>query len=353
MNNRGQQRETLYKTKAYDIKADDVDVEKGIVTVAVNGIGVEDSQHDISMPGSFTKTLNENMKRMKWLYNHDVHNDIGVPISGEEKDGNLYMTGKLYDTQQSRDILNKYKVNAELGKTLEHSIGVQAVKRDKADRRKVLEWKMFEYSTLSFLGANPETYLVSIKEATPQKVKEQIDYLQALMRERGFSDKAMKGFDMNMQLLLKALNGGDIVTCPHCGTSFDYNEQQPHTYTQEVLDRATAYLGWITDDAVYNEMSALAPEIQERVSEIISAAKANKGELTEKAITDLAEYVFCPHCWGKVYKNNKLMQVSATDEAAEPSEDTQLEKADEVKEKEAADDGTSFWSGMNEILTQK
>ena len=47
------------------------------------------------------------------------------------------------------------------------------------------------------------------------------------------------------------------------------------------------------------------------------------------------------------------MQVSATDEAAEPSEGTQQEKADEVKEKEAADEGTSFWSGMNEILTQK
>ena len=42
----------LYKTKANDL-----DEVKGIVKVAVNGIGVVDSQNDISMPGSFTKTI--------------------------------------------------------------------------------------------------------------------------------------------------------------------------------------------------------------------------------------------------------------------------------------------------------
>lgn len=54
------------KTKSlqYKTKANDVD-EKGIVTVAVNGIGVKDSQNDVSMPGSFNKTLKENIGRMR------------------------------------------------------------------------------------------------------------------------------------------------------------------------------------------------------------------------------------------------------------------------------------------------
>lgn len=343
--------EQVFKTKAYDIKAEDVDVEKGIVTVAVNGIGVEDSQHDISMPGSFTKTLKENMKRMKWLYNHDVHCDIGVPIFGEEKNNNLFMTGQLYDTQLSREILNKYKVNAELGKTLEHSIGVQAIKRDEADPRKVLEWRMYEYSTLSFLGANPNTYLVNLKEATPSQVKDAIDYIGALMKERGFRDETLKNYDMNMQLLLKALNGGNVVTCSQCGTQFDYDEQQQHTFAQQVLDTATMYMGWIAEDEVYNQMLAMEPEIRSQVSEIIDAVKANGGEFTEKAITDLAEYVRCPHCWSKVYKNDRLMQLSSTAESAEPSDDTQL-KQDNVglEVKEAADDSTSFWDGMIETI---
>ena len=40
-------------------KANDVDEEKGIVTIAVNGIGVEDSQKETSGSGSFNKTINE------------------------------------------------------------------------------------------------------------------------------------------------------------------------------------------------------------------------------------------------------------------------------------------------------
>ena len=41
--------EEKIKSLQYKTKANDVD-EKGIVTVAVNGIGVKDSQNDISMP---------------------------------------------------------------------------------------------------------------------------------------------------------------------------------------------------------------------------------------------------------------------------------------------------------------
>ena len=55
------------KRLQYKTKANDVDDEKGIVTVAVNGIGVKDSQDDISMPGSFNKTLKENIGRMRWF----------------------------------------------------------------------------------------------------------------------------------------------------------------------------------------------------------------------------------------------------------------------------------------------
>lgn len=51
-----QQKTMMYKSKWYDIKATDVDEQEGLVTVAVNGLGIMDAQGDISMPGSFTKT---------------------------------------------------------------------------------------------------------------------------------------------------------------------------------------------------------------------------------------------------------------------------------------------------------
>ena len=86
--------EEKIKSLQYKTKANDVD-EKGIVTVAVNGIGVKDSQNDISMPGSFNKTLKENIGRMRWFLNHRTDQLLGVPLSGKETEGNLVMVGQL------------------------------------------------------------------------------------------------------------------------------------------------------------------------------------------------------------------------------------------------------------------
>ena len=74
------------KCLQYKTKANDVD-EKGIVTVAVNGIGVKDSQGDISMSGSFDKTLREHMHKMRWFLNHQTDQLLGVPLSGKEENG--------------------------------------------------------------------------------------------------------------------------------------------------------------------------------------------------------------------------------------------------------------------------
>ena len=110
------------KNLQYKTKANDVD-EKGIVTVAVNGIGVKDSQKDVSMPGSFNKTLKENIGRMRWFLNHRPDQLLGVPLSGKETEGNLVMVGQLnLEKQIGRDTLADYKLFAENGRTLEHSI---------------------------------------------------------------------------------------------------------------------------------------------------------------------------------------------------------------------------------------
>lgn len=106
-------------------RTNDVD-EKGIVTVAVNGIGIQDADGDISAKGSFNKTLKENFSRVKWLYNHDKGLLLGCPIEGKEIDGNLVMTGAINLKKQiGRDVLEDYKLYAEYGKTLEHSIGAK------------------------------------------------------------------------------------------------------------------------------------------------------------------------------------------------------------------------------------
>ena len=331
----------------YKTKANDVD-EKGVVTVAVNGIGVKDSQNDISMPGSFNKTLKENIGRMKWFLNHDVTQLLGVPLSGKEEDGNLVMVGQLnLEKQIGRDILSDYKLYAENGRTLEHSIGVRAIKRDSADPRKVLEWKMMEYSTLTGWGSNPQTFLVGIKSATPTQVRSAIEFLQKAAKESGYSDERLKTIDMELNLLLKSINGGHIVTCPCCGTQFDYDEQQEVTFSQQVLDLAANYTRWMTEDIVSEEIGKLEGEVRNQVTSILDAVKAENGEITEKGIQEMMEYVRCPHCWSRVYKTNAIIQNNDGEETKsdEPSQDTQKNEDPEPQKKAA--DSTSFFGQLN------
>ena len=340
----------LYKTKANDL-----DETKGIVTVAVNGIGVVDSQKDISMPGSFNKTLSENIARMKWCLNHDVTQLLGVPLEGEEKDGNLVMTGQLNLAKQiGRDTLEDYKLYAAAGRTLEHSIGVQAIKRDKEDKRKVLEWKMWEYSTLTSWGSNPQTFLVGIKNDNPGDVRRNIEFIREALKMR-YSDARLKEYEMRLDMLNKALEGAVIVTCPHCGQEFVWDEAEKHTFSQQVLETANRYLGWIAQDIVAEEMAKLAPEIREAVLSILSPvlSKCNGKidvEMIEKSLTDIAEYAYCPHCYSRVYKSTIMLEQStSTTEKSEdePSDDTRADGEGAKGEKAA---GSTFFKGLNSAI---
>ena len=338
-----------YETKALDV------TEKGIVTVAVNGIGIEDSQHDISMPGSFTDTLRDDIHKMRWYLNHDQRQLLGVPLSGEEKDGNLIMVGQLnLEKQIGRDTLADYKLFHAAGRTLEHSIGVKAMARDESDRRKVIKWMMREYSTLTNWGANPQTFLVGIKSGTADQLRDAVEFIRMAFKQRGYSDERLKNYDMELNLLLKSLSGGMVVTCPCCGHQFDYDAEPEHTFTQEVQDAAGEWLFNIARNTARQEIDKLRPEIRDQVVSIIDSLKGDKATLTEKSITDAFSYVRCPHCWSRVYRSNSiLIPGSATKE-----ENTEPENKEEV-EKTKSDSTLSpapskgFWASLNENLNNK
>ncbi len=253
-----------YKTKALDV------TEKGIVTVAVNGIGIEDSQHDISMPGSFTDTLRDDIGKMRWFLNHDTRQLLGVPLRGEEKDDNLIMEGQLnLNKQIGRDILEDYKLFRDHGRTLEHSIGVKALARDEHDRRKVFKWQMLEYSTLTAWGANPQTFLVGIKSATGQQIRDAVEFIRDAFKQRGYSDERLKNYDMELNLLLKSLSGGTVVSCPCCGYTFVYDDQPEHTFSQEVQDAVNVWLSEVARNETLRSLEQIRPEVRDQVVSII------------------------------------------------------------------------------------
>ena len=301
---------TSFKTKTMDVD------EKGLVVIAVNAFGNLDADNEISEKGSFSKTLSENFNRVKWFLNHDRKQLLGVPIKGEETDEYLQMTAQLnMNKQLSRDIYEDYRLYAEHGKTLEHSIGVTAIKRDTKDARLVLEWKLWEFSTLTNWGANPNTPLLSIKS---EKEAAQTIELLGKMMKGNYSDERLKSIESKISILTKALKVEETVSCPYCGKTFDYNSQDEITLESQVIDSARQHASWIMEDRVHEEMRALKPEIRAQVESIITS---------RKSIDDILSYVRCPYCYTKVSRANKVI--------SEPPEGTRQkeDKPDEQSRK--------------------
>lgn len=182
----------MYKNLKSNIK--DID-QRGRVVVTANAFNNVDSQMDMSMKGSFAKTLSEHFKRVKWYLNHDTTKLIGVPIEGRETDTHLELVGQLNMNKEiGKDVYEDYKLYAEYGRTLEHSIGVDAIKYTiDGQVRKVSEWKLWEYSTLTNWGANPDTGLVSIKS--------DIDWMNIQLNKGDYTDEKFSEIEKHLKLL--------------------------------------------------------------------------------------------------------------------------------------------------------
>jgi hypothetical protein len=178
----------------------DVD-QKGRIIVAANALGNIDAHNDISLEGSFRKTLSENFSRVRWFLNHNPNILLGVPIQGQEKFPYLEMEGQLnMQKQVSRDTYEDYKLYAEYQKSLEHSIGVSAVKfQDENGVRKVSEWKLWEYSTLTSWGANENTPLLGLKNLDA-------DWLNIMLQKGNYTEERYKEIEKQLNILKTLVN---------------------------------------------------------------------------------------------------------------------------------------------------
>jgi HK97 family phage prohead protease len=154
------------KQKIFQSQTKDLS-EKGFVKIAVNAFNNTDSDNDVSLPGAFKKTLKEHFDRVRWFLNHDTTQLLGVPIKGYETSDYLIMEAQFnLEKQIGRDTYEDYKLYKANGKSLEHSIGVQAIKYqidEQKGTRQVSEWKLWEFSTLTHWGSNDNTPLLNIK----------------------------------------------------------------------------------------------------------------------------------------------------------------------------------------------
>ena len=155
---------------------------------------------------------------------------------------------------------------------------------------------------------------------------------------------------------MKALNGGNIVTCPYCGHQFDFDDEQLHTFQQQVIEVANRYIGWVAEDAAWDRVNELAPEIRAEVIAIIDAVLSKEGgveNITEKSLEDFTNYVRCPHCWGKVYQANKLLQDAPGEGGTteEPLTDTPKAEQPDTASKEADSVTSMFFKGLSDKIS--
>ncbi len=147
-----------------DIK--DLDQAKGIVVAYANVYHNEDSDGDISMPGSFTKTVSENFKRIRVLKDHDPRTTLGVPKEIDTADPYGLKTVTLFNLnkQVSQDMFADIRLYKENGLNAELSIGYGKTRRDEKDKRKINEYGWLgEYSFLSSWAANEKAIVTDIK----------------------------------------------------------------------------------------------------------------------------------------------------------------------------------------------
>lgn len=120
-----------------------------------------DSYRDIIEKGAFSRTLKNNMKRIKILWQHDRYEPIGKPIEMFEDDKGLFLKAKICMTDTGKKC---YELMKE-GIINELSIGFDTVideyNKDK-DIRYLKEIKLYEVSAVTW-AANPKATVSNVK----------------------------------------------------------------------------------------------------------------------------------------------------------------------------------------------
>jgi len=227
---------------SYEVK--DIDSKKGIITLYANTFDRMDTDNDVSLKGSFKKTIKEWFNRVKWFYNHDMTKLLGVPLEAKEDNFGLLLTGQLnLQKELSKDVFEDYKLYADNGRSLEHSIGVNAVKYETFEGdsvpkefkkeangwvRVVSEWKWWEFSTLSGWGANQESLMVSLKNL--KEIDNTLSWLDK-MKERNYTDERHKNIELTISTLKSLKN-----------EPFESTPQEPDLTTNDKSIDAAKYL---------------------------------------------------------------------------------------------------------------
>lgn len=192
----GEQGEKQMERKVMSFKVNTADEATGIFTgYGSTFTNVPDDYGDVVDPGAFTKTLRDQGNRIKILWNHDVSEPIGKPLSIVQDENGLLVTGKLTPgVQRAAEVLALMKD----GVINEMSIGYKAVRAPVINGvRHLQEVQLWDISLVTF-AANPTARVLAVKEQLQgieekygrvmsadriAKLKEAMTHLQSLLED--------------------------------------------------------------------------------------------------------------------------------------------------------------------------
>lgn len=170
-----------------------------------SAFGNVDSDGDVIMPGSFTKSIKENgpqgKNRIWHLFNHSTDKPVAKPYKLEEDAYGLKAYVKMPNTTLGRDTYELYKD----GHITEHSIGFQTVKSQaKTGFNEIQEIKLFEGSSVLW-GANPNTPTVMVKSEIKATIIDEIAKTIKSLRNGFYTDETFGLLELKLKQLQQYL----------------------------------------------------------------------------------------------------------------------------------------------------
>lgn len=158
----------------------EISVDSRTVSGYLASFGNKDADHDIILPGAFTKSLNERgvgsntARKIAFLYQHDMSRPIGQFKVLKEDNNGLYFEAQLDNIPLANDVLAQYKS----GTLNQHSIGFRYIKdkmefNEKEQAFYIKEVDLFEGSVVT-MGANENTPFTGFKSDQLESELEQL-----------------------------------------------------------------------------------------------------------------------------------------------------------------------------------
>jgi hypothetical protein len=224
----------IYQYKSIDLQFKDIDESTMTVAGYFSAFDKVDSYGEVATKGSFKKSLQENMNRIKYLQNHDITKNLGPFIELKEDDYGLFYRATVLPTSFGKDFM----IMAKGGIIKEHSIGYVEVKSHSKDGVKyITEHRLMEGSALTGWGVNQYTPMKSIKSA--EQISDRVKALETFCRSTEATDETIQMLLLEIKQLNQLI--ADIQATPPAEDAVKPEESKTIDYDKIYLHLKTIF----------------------------------------------------------------------------------------------------------------